>query len=253
MSDPEARPGPPIVSLRNVGVSYWMRRGILSRRRHWALHNVSFDLHRGESLGVVGRNGVGKSTLLRLLAGVMLPDKGTLVRSVERVTLLTLRLGFLEYLSGRENIALGGLFLGLSRREIEARADAIIAFSELGEAIDAPVVTYSSGMKARLGLALALEVEPDVLLVDEVTGVGDQAFRKKSFAAMQERIRSRSSTVVFVSHNANHVRRLCNRAVWIEDGVTRMEGPTPAVLDAYESWMEARPAPRPADRDVRAA
>jgi lipopolysaccharide transport system ATP-binding protein len=253
MSEPQANAGPPILSLRNVGVSYWMRRGILSRRRHWALHNVSFDLYRGDALGVVGRNGVGKSTLLRLLAGVMLPDKGTLVRRVDRVTLLTLRLGFLEYLSGRENIVLGGLFLGLSRREIQARAASIIAFAELGEAIDAPVVTYSSGMKARLGLALALQAEPDVLLVDEVTGVGDHSFRKKSFAAMQERIRARSSTVVFVSHNASHVRRLCNRAVWIEDGVTRLEGEAHAVIDAYEAWVDARPEPEPASRDIRAA
>ncbi len=251
MSDPEAPAAPPILSLRNVGVSYWRRRGLLSRRRHWALHNVSFDLHRGDCLGVVGRNGVGKSTLLRLLAGVMLPDKGTLVRRANRVTLLTLRLGFLEYLSGRENIVLGGLFLGLSRREIEARAQSIIDFSELAEAIDEPVVTYSSGMKARLGLAVALQAEPDVLLVDEVTGVGDRQFRKKSFAAMRERIRARSSTVVFVSHNASHVRRLCNRAVWIEGGVTRMEGEVGEVVDAYEAWVDE--SPKPAARDVRAA
>ena len=251
MSEQDRPPGPPILSLRDVRVSYWRRRGLLSRSRHWALHNVSFDLHRGESLGVVGRNGVGKSTLLRLLAGVMLPDKGTLVRRADRVTLLTLRLGFLEYLSGRENIVLGGLFLGLSRREIEARAQSIIDFSELAEAIDQPVVTYSSGMKARLGLAVALQAEPDVLLVDEVTGVGDHQFRKKSFAAMQERIRSRSTTVVFVSHNASHVRRLCSRAVWIEDGVTRMEGEVGRVVDAYEAWVDGRP--EPAAPGIRAA
>jgi lipopolysaccharide transport system ATP-binding protein len=228
-----------------------MRRGLLSRRRHWALRDVSFDLHRGESLGVVGRNGVGKSTLLRLLAGVMLPDQGTLVRRVDRVTLLTLRLGFLEYLSGRENIVLGGLFLGLSRREIEAREQSIIDFSELAHAIDQPVVTYSSGMKARLGLAVALQAEPEVLLVDEVTGVGDRQFRKKSFDAMRERIRARSSTVVFVSHHASHVRRLCDRAVWIEGGRTRMEGEVNQVLDAYEAWADG--PPEPAARGARAA
>lgn len=231
----------PLISLRNVSLSYWLKGGLLKRRRHYALSNVSFDLYRGDSLGVIGRNGCGKSTLLRLLAGVMGPDKGE-ITGAEKVTssLLSLQLGFVDYLSGRENAILSGMFLGMGRREIEARLEAIVEFSELGEFINQPLSTYSSGMRARLGFAVAFQMDPDVLLIDEVLGVGDAEFRQKSFQMLKERIHSASSTVVFVSHSANEVRSLCNRAVWLEEGRVMMAGEASDTVDAYEDALAQR-------------
>ena len=227
-----------VLRVRNVGVSYWMRHSFIRRRRFWALRDVSFDLFRGDSLGVIGKNGVGKSTLLRLLAGVMSPDHGTIINYGVTVSLLSLNLGFVPYLSGRENIILSGMFQGIPKRELRERMDAIIRFAELEEFIDEPVATYSSGMTARLGFSIALNTQPDVLLVDEILGVGDADFQEKSKAIMKERIRSQDTTIVFVSHNANLIRELCNRAVWIEDRVVQIEGDTGAVLDAYTRFLK---------------
>ncbi len=227
----------PLLSMQHVGMYYWLKGGLFKRRVYWALKDVSFDLYRGDSLGVVGRNGVGKTTLLRILAGVMSPDKGVFINNGVSVSLLTLSLGFLDYLSGRENAILGGMFLGMKKRDIESRLDDILAFSELGDFFEQPISTYSSGMRSRLAFAVAFQVEPDVLLVDEVTGVGDIAFREKSFHAMNERIRSHESTIVFVSHHALQVRRMCNRAVWIENGVVKASGETEEVLQQYESTL----------------
>jgi len=224
----------PLISLRNVGVSYWLSKNVFHRNAHWPLKDVSFDLFEGDSLGVIGRNGVGKSTLLRMLAGIMKPDYGTLsaVQGL-RVSLLSLQLGFAGHLSGRENAILGGMFLGMTLRGVEAKLDAIAEFAELGEFFDRPISMYSSGMVARLGFAVAFQIDPDVLLIDEVTGVGDADFQRKSMNMMKERIRSQETTIVFVSHNAAAVQELCNRAVWIEEGVVRAEGETAEVLKKY--------------------
>lgn len=227
-----------VLRVRNVGVSYWMRQSFIRRRRFWALKDVSFDLYRGDSLGVIGKNGVGKSTLLRLLAGVMSPDHGEIINYRVTVSLLSLNLGFVPYLSGRENIILSGMFQGIPKRELRERMDAIIRFAELEEFIDEPVAAYSSGMTARLGFSIALNTQPDVLLVDEILGVGDADFQEKSKAIMKERIRSQDTTIVFVSHNANLIRELCNRAVWIEDRVVQIEGDTSVVLDAYARFLK---------------
>lgn len=236
---PAAEPASPIISLRNVGLSYWLKRSTWRRQRFWALKDVSFDLYKGDSLGVVGKNGAGKSTLLRLLANVMSPDRGTVRHFTHlRTSLLSLQLGFLGHLTGRENAILSGMFLGLKKRAIEAKMEDIIAFSELESFIDQPLSTYSSGMRARLGFAVAFQVEPDVLLVDEITGVGDAAFQEKSFAMMKERLQSNNSTIVFVSHSAGHVRNMCNRAVWIEDGVVRAEGNAADTVTAYEDFLK---------------
>lgn len=231
------------MSLEHVGVSYWLKKSTFRRRRFWALEDVSFDLYRCDSLGVVGKNGVGKSTLLRLLAGVMSPDHGELKNCGVTCSLLSLNLGFLPYLTGRENAILGGMFQGLRKREVEAKMDEIIAFAELDEFIDQPISTYSSGMTARLGFAVAFQIRPDVLLVDEVIGVGDQEFQKKSMAVMKERMSAHDTTIVFVSHNAGLVRELCNRVVWIEDRIVRAEGDADTVLGAYEGYL--RTAKRP--------
>lgn len=199
---------------------------------YWALKNVSFNLFHGETLGVIGRNGVGKSTLLRLLAGIIAPDKGEVTSYVERSSLLSLQVGFVPHLSGRENAVLSGMLLGMRRREIEKKMESIVDFSGLGEFIDEPVGSYSSGMRARLGFAVAMEAEPDILLIDEVLGVGDREFKQKSGLAMRERILS-DQTVVIVSHNLDTIREFCDRVVWLENGETKAEGKTAEILELY--------------------
>ncbi|HEB78489.1 MAG TPA: ABC transporter ATP-binding protein [Methylothermaceae bacterium] len=193
------------------------------------------ELKAGESLGVIGRNGAGKSTLLQLLAGILAPDQGRLINHGVRVSLLALQLGFLPHLSGRDNVFLSGMLLGLRRREIARRFDWIVEFSELGGRIDDPVHTYSAGMSARLGFSIAFQASPDVLLIDEVLGVGDAPFRHKSATALRERILARDHSVVLVSHDAQTIRQLCDRAVWLVKGETRAIGPVDEVLERYEA------------------
>lgn len=224
---------PIALSLDHVGVSYLLKRGAVRHKRFWAIEDVSFDLYQGESLGVVGKNGAGKSTLLRMLAGIMTPDRGTLVNHGYSCSLLTLSLGFLPYLTGRENAIMSGMFHGLTKREVEAKMDAIVEFAELDEFMEQPLSTYSAGMRARLGFSVAFQVNPDILLVDELIGVGDQEFQDKSMRVMKERIRSQESTVVFVSHTAALIKELCDRCIWIEDRVLQAIGPTAEVLDQY--------------------
>ena len=223
-----------LLSMDHVGLYYSRRQGFLKRSRFWALKDVSFDLYPGETLGIIGKNGVGKSTLLRVLAGIMAPDTGKVVihRPDLRISLISLGAGFVPFLSGRENAILNGMMLGATRKEIHSRMDDILAFSELNGFFDEPVNTYSTGMRARLGFSVALYLDPDVILLDEVLGVGDEAFRKKSTAAMKQRIRS-EKTVVMVSHNVALLRELCDRIVWIEAGKTQAQGNVSDVLDAY--------------------
>lgn len=229
--------GSTALTLKNVGAFYWRRTGYLRKERFWALRDVSFDLHHGESLGVIGRNGAGKSTLLQLLAGILRPDQGTLINHGVRATLLSLQIGFVPYLSGRQNAILSGMLLGLSKREVEEKIDDIQAFSELGDFFDQPIFAYSSGMKARLGFSVAFQLNPEVLLIDEVLGVGDAEFKAKSTQIMREKIRS-DKTIVLVSHSPGMIRELCDRAVWIHDGKTQAEGTTTEVLNCYEQFLK---------------
>lgn len=230
----------PIIRAEDAGVYYWLKRGVLRREKFWALRNVSFELRRGESLGVIGRNGVGKSTLLRLLAGVTVPDEGR-IDLKGTVNLMTLQLGFVPYLSGRENAIMSGLLFGLSRRDIEANMDWIVDFAGLGDFIDQRLDTYSSGMKARLGFAVAYQADPDVLLIDEVFGVGDSEFRARSTALLRERVRS-EKTVVMVSHNSTFIKANCTRAIWIESGRVVAEGAAEEVVDRYEALIRSERA-----------
>jgi lipopolysaccharide transport system ATP-binding protein len=234
MSAPSPAPGTgsPVITLENVGVSYWRRVGPFRRTRFWALQDVSFDVRHGETLGIVGRNGAGKSTLLRLLAGVIEPDRGTCRSEGVTASLLSLKLGFVPHLTGRENAQLSGMLQGLRRAQIRSRMDAIVDFADLHDFIDQPIATYSSGMLARLAFAVAFQSKPDVLLVDEVWGVGDADFRQKSRVVMRDMVSSQR-TVVLVTHNLDLVRRFCDRAVWIEAGRTRAVGPPEAVLEQY--------------------
>lgn len=203
-----------------------------------ALHGISFEIKRGEIVGLVGRNGSGKSTLLRVLAGIFEPDSGSVDLHGSTVSLLALGVGFLKELSGRENIYLSAMLLGFTKQEIDAQIDEIIAFSELGDFIEKPVRTYSSGMNSKLGFAITAILKTDIVLVDEVLSVGDAKFKKKSFNKMMELISDQSRTVVIVSHDAKTIRQLCSTVVWLHDGDIRMVGPAAEVMDAYSAFMD---------------
>jgi len=221
-----------VLEMKSVGVWYRKRTSIFRRDRRWAIKDMSFDLKRGETLGVVGRNGSGKSTLLKVLSGILAPDEGEINRFCERASLLTINLGFMPHLSGHDNAKLSGLLMGICKNDMSERLEEIIDFAGLGDFIDEPLRTYSSGMKARLGFGVALAADPDIILVDEVLGVGDKSFRKKSTAAMRKKINS-NKTVVLVSHNEAMVRETCDRVVWIDKGRVKAEGPVAEVMDQY--------------------
>lgn len=199
----------------------------------WALQDISFEIKKGERLGVLGFNGAGKSTLLKVVAGVLKPTKGEV--SVEGVIapMLELGAGFDMNYSGRENIFLYGATMGYSRKFIEQKYDEIVEFSELKDFIDVPVKNYSSGMRARLGFAIATAVNPEVLILDEVLSVGDAKFKKKSEAKIQSMF-DKGVTVIFVSHNTDQVRRLCDKAILIDKGKLIASGSADEVCDLYE-------------------
>src|SRR5579859_7563089 len=208
------------------------RRG--PRQDQWAVQDLSLQLRRGESLGLVGRNGSGKTTTLRLLAGITRPSRGRMNTRGRVAALLNVGAGFHPELSGRENVLLNGVILGLSRAEIRARYDAIVDFSGLEPAfMDTPVKRYSSGMYARLAFSVAVHVDPDVLLVDEVLSVGDAAFQDRSLRRMLEFRDQGRAAIVFVSHNLAAIELMCRQAVWLDRGVVRAAGPTSDVLSAY--------------------
>ena len=202
------------------------------RDEFWALDGVSFSVEAGRTLGIIGRNGAGKSTLLKLLAGTMQPTSGRMIANGKVFGLLELAAGFHPDLSGRENVFLNGAFLGRSHADMAKRLDEIIAFSELEQFIDQPVKHYSSGMYMRLGFAVALSVEPDILIVDEVPAVGDAAFRQKCLAALAT-AKAQGRTILFVTHDPGAVRRFCDDAVWLERGKVQAAGPALDVLRAY--------------------
>jgi lipopolysaccharide transport system ATP-binding protein len=202
------------------------------RREFWALKDVSFRIRRGEAFGIIGGNGAGKSTILKLLTGIMRPTEGTIHVQGRVSAVIEVSAGFHQDLTGRENIYLNGAILGMSREEIRRRFDAIVDFSGLEEFIDTPVKRYSSGMFARLGFSVAAHVDPDVLLVDEVLSVGDYLFQQKCLDRMHAVIRS-GATVVFVSHNLREVAQLCQRSLLLERGQVQTIGPTHEVISTY--------------------
>lgn len=220
------------MSLRDVGVCYHKRKKGPGGA-FWALRNLSFDLFHGETLGIIGRNGMGKSTLLRIMAGIIAPDEGEMLNFAGQASLFSLQVGFVTHLTGRENAMLSAMLLGMRRREAKAKLDAMVAYSGIGEFIDEPAGNYSSGMQARLGFAVAFHVDPPILLIDEVLGVGDAEFKRQSTAAMKERIRS-DRTVVIVSHNIEVIRELCDRVLWLERGKVAALSDTASVISAYE-------------------
>ena len=212
----------------------------------WALREVSFNLVHGESLAVIGPNGAGKSTLLQVLAGIILPSEGSVEVDGLISSLLTLGAGFDQELTGRENIRLAGAFLGIQGREMAERTPGIIEFADIGPFIDAPIRTYSSGMRARLGFSIATSVDPDILLLDEVLATGDEVFRAKSKARVLDLVRQ-AKGVVFVTHDMNWVVEFCNRAILLEKGRIVAEGRPADVVEIHRDHSRRAKAEREAE------
>lgn len=203
-----------------------------------ALKGITFNVAKGQILGVVGKNGSGKSTLLRALAGIFSPDEGTIDVHGNTVSLLSIGVGFQKKLTGRENIYLSGLLLGFSESFINSKIDEIIEFSELGKFIDKPVKTYSSGMYSKLAFSITAILETDIMLIDEVLSVGDAKFKKKSYKKMKQLIQKEDRTVIIVSHSTETLKNLCDSILWIHDGEIKMQGPIDEVLPEYCKFME---------------
>lgn len=208
-----------------------------------AIRNLSFEVHRGEAFGIIGRNGSGKSTLLKLVSGILKPTSGKVTVTGRVAALIELGAGFHPEITGRENIYINGIMLGLNRREIDQRFDKIVEFSGIRDFLDQPVKTYSSGMYVRLGFAVAVHVDPDVLLIDEVLSVGDEEFSARCIAKIQE-MKFRGVTLLFVTHQLDQVRNLCDRALWLDHGQLEAIGDPMRVVDAYlQEVAGVTPAP----------
>ena len=222
-----------MLELDNVSLSYHAGRKSFDHGTHHVLNQVSLKLYEGETLGIIGRNGVGKTTLLRLMAGIIGPSHGKVhIHPGKSASLLTLGLGFKQDLSGRDNALLAAMLQGSTNKQAKAFLPAIKKFSELGDSFEEPVKGYSSGMRARLAFTTALMTHVDILLVDEILSVGDAHFREKAERAMKSRITG-GQTVVFVSHMAEQVKNLCDRVVWLDSGKVVAIGPAAEVVDAY--------------------
>lgn len=207
-------------------------RGKLQYQEFTALDHVSFQVKRGETMGLIGRNGAGKSTMLKIISGILKPTEGSLVCRGNVVPMLELGSGFDMDLTGRENIFLNGAILGYSEEFLNAKYDEIVEFSELGTFIESPIRNYSSGMLARLAFSVATMVQPEVLIVDEILSVGDAAFQEKSKRRMLE-LMGGGTTVLFVSHSLEQIREMCSRVIWLENGRVKMQGKTKDVCDEY--------------------
>ena len=219
-----------------------MRKSLFHLRKsklevYEALRGISFEVKKGEIMGIVGKNGSGKSTLLRAIAGIFSADSGSIELESDSVSLLSIGVGFQKKLSGRENIILSGMLLGFSEQEVRDKMDEIIEFANLGKFIDMPVKTYSSGMYSKLAFSITAVLETDIMLIDEVLSVGDAKFKKKSYKKMQELIMDENRTVVIVSHSTETLEKLCTSLLWLHEGEIKMQGDTKTVLDAYIEFM----------------
>ena len=241
-----------VISVRNVKKMFRVYRDrgntlkdrilFAGRRKyeeHWVLNGVSFEVKRGEAIGLIGQNGCGKSTTLKMLTKILYPDEGSIEMKGRVSSLIELGAGFHPDLSGRENIYTNASIFGLSRKEIDARLEDIIAFSELEAFIDDPVRTYSSGMYMRLAFAVAINVDADILLIDEILAVGDAAFQAKCFRKLQE-IKGRGTTIVIVSHAMSQLELICDRSIWVADGLVKMDGKPRDVHPRYMEWMSRK-------------
>lgn len=238
-----------MITVKNVSMQYqlgtdrvtsvkeFIIKKIKREMRHkefWALKDITFQIDRGEVIGLIGRNGTGKSTLLKVISGVLKPTTGNVICEGKIVPLLELGAGFDSDLTGRENIYLNGALLGYSKDFIAKKYDDIVSFSELNEFIDVPIRNYSSGMLMRLGFSIATVVEPEILIVDEILGVGDADFQGKSKARMLE-LMSGGTTVLFVSHSISQIREICSRVIWLDSGSIKMQGEVKYITNLYEN------------------
>lgn len=242
----------PIITFKNVSKTYTLYKNdqerfmaLFFKPRHAktnrALNGVSLEIYPGESVGIVGDNGAGKSTLLKMITGVAFPDEGEIIVNGKVAALLELTAGFSTEMTGRENIYLKGYILGLEDEYIKEIEDKIIDFAELGDYIDQPVRTYSSGMKMRLGFAINVNIEPEILVVDEALAVGDASFKKKCKNKITEIIKS-GTTVLYVSHSADSVKEICRRSIYLKKGTVIFDGPTEETLEVYNEAKAAAAA-----------
>ena len=237
------------ISVRNVKIQYRVLNKIsllkaimnpkkFSKTEYFeAVKGVSFEVEKGKILGIVGKNGSGKSTLLRAIAGIFSPDEGEVDLHGHTISLLSIGVGFQNMLTGRENIFLSGMLLGFTKEQIEEKLDEIIEFSELGEFIDRPVKSYSSGMYSKLAFSITAILETEIMLIDEVLSVGDAKFKKKSYAKMKSLIDNKDRTVIIVSHSSETLQKLCDNILWLHDGEIKMLGATNEVLPKYDEFM----------------
>jgi len=233
------------VSISYKNIKRFSIHQILKKKEHeteadmhfHAVKEVSLQIGKGEIVGLIGKNGSGKSTLLRSIAGIFQPDTGTINSYGNRVSLMAIGVGFKPDITGRENIITSGMLMGYTKEYILEKMEEIIEFSELGDFIDKPVRTYSSGMYSKLSFAITGIMDTDILLIDEVLSVGDEKFKKKSFDKMEELILDHNKTVLIVTHNLETVRHLCNRVYWLHDGEIRMCGIAEDVIPEYKKFM----------------
>ena len=222
--------------------SFSIKKSLLQMKKsaptvYEAVKGVSFTIPKGEILGIVGKNGSGKSTMLRAIAGIFSPDEGSIDLHGNSVSLLSIGVGFQKKLTGRENIILSGMLLGFTEEQVREKMDAIIEFANLGDFIDMPVKTYSSGMHSKLAFSITAILESDIMLIDEVLSVGDAKFKKKSYNKMKELISNADRTVIIVSHSSQTLKELCTSILWLHDGEVKMIGKPEDVLPAYEKFM----------------
>ncbi len=222
---------------------YSIKRNLLKLKRNEketfeAVKDVSFQVPEGQILGIIGKNGSGKSTMLKALAGIFSADEGTIDLHGHTVSLLSIGVGFQKELTGRENIMLSGMLLGFPEERIKEKTDEIIEFAELGKFIDMPVKTYSSGMYSKLAFSITAILETDIMLVDEVLSVGDHKFKKKSYKKMKSLINDHTRTVIIVSHSIDTLKALCDQVMWMHDGEIKKIGDPEEVLDEYEEFMQ---------------
>jgi lipopolysaccharide transport system ATP-binding protein len=228
-----------MLEMSDVSLSYHSKKTTFEHGTHNVLNGVSLKLSEGETLGVIGKNGCGKTTILRVMAGILAPNSGKVMkRPGTSAALLTLGLGFKPMLSGRDNAVIAAMLQGATQKQALSYLEDIKEFSELGDSFEEPVKTYSSGMKSRLGFTTALVTHVDILLIDEILSVGDAHFRQKAEAALKERI-SGGQTVVFVSHSGEQIKTICDRAVWLNEGKVSAEGEPAEVLKVYNGYISS--------------
>jgi teichoic acid transport system ATP-binding protein len=226
-------------SIREYLLKKLTRKPIVrSRGQIQALKNISFEVQKGKNIGIVGSNGSGKSTMLRLIAGVYWPDEGEVEIESPNISLMSLGSGFQEELSGIDNIYISGLLHGLSKKQIDARLGGIISFSGLDDYVNNPIKTYSSGMVSRLAFSISSSIEPDILLIDEILGVGDENFKEKSSSRIRQLVQEDHRTVLLVSHNLQSIVELCDEAIWLEKGEIIQIGNPQDVVDAYKQYIK---------------